>query len=74
MMNAVLAMKQRARLGRRAAEAVLALAGAACRWHRRERDLRHVLQLDDFLLRDIGLTRDQVLGGALHRERWERQR
>jgi uncharacterized protein YjiS (DUF1127 family) len=70
MTNAVLATKVRTRMARRAAEAALILADAFYRWRRRDRDLRHVLQLDDHLLRDIGLTRDQVLGGALNRERW----
>jgi uncharacterized protein YjiS (DUF1127 family) len=74
MTNAVLATNVRAQLLRRAAETALALADAFYRWRRRERDLHHVLQLDDHLLRDIGLTRDQVLGGALNRERllWRR--
>lgn len=43
---------------------------AACRWFRRERDLRHVMRLDDHLLRDIGLTPDELLrhGDKLFRQ------
>ncbi|HMA14169.1 MAG: DUF1127 domain-containing protein [Bacteroidota bacterium] len=61
----------RAGLARRAAAAPLACAAILRRWWRRERDLRHVLQLDDHLLRDVGLTRDQVARGVLQREAWQ---
>ena len=47
------------------AAAALAVANAACRWYRRECDLRHVLQHDEHLLRDIGLTREDVMRNRL---------
>ena len=55
-------------LARRAATAARALAAGLCRWRRRERDLRHVRQLDDHMLRDVGLTRDQLAHGVFTRE------
>lgn len=66
-----LAVNAGAGLVRRAAAAALALAAAVHHWYRCERDLRHVMQLDDHLLRDVGLTREQVLWGALKREGWQ---
>jgi uncharacterized protein YjiS (DUF1127 family) len=53
---------------RRATAAALAAAATLRRWRRRQRDLRHVLQLDDHLLRDVGLTRDQLAHGVFTRE------
>lgn len=53
-------------MARRAAAIARVIAGAVCRWYRRERDLRHVMQLEDYLLRDIGLTREQVMRDRLH--------
>lgn len=50
---------------RRATAAALAVANAAYRWYRRERDLRHVMQLDDRMLRDIGLTREHAMRNRL---------
>lgn len=61
----VVATKLGAGLALRAA--AQALAGAVCRSYRYRRDLRHVLQLDDHLLRDINLTRDQLRRGCLRR-------
>jgi len=29
-------------------------------WHRRRNELHHLMELDDYLLRDIGITRDDV--------------
>jgi uncharacterized protein YjiS (DUF1127 family) len=52
-------------LARRVATVALAFANAIYRWYRRERDLRHLMQFDDHLLRDIGLTRGQVMRGVL---------
>jgi uncharacterized protein YjiS (DUF1127 family) len=68
-----LAVNAGAGLARRAAAAAAALGNAVYRWYRRERDRRHVLQLDDYLLRDVGLTRDG-LHAALHERggRWTR--
>jgi uncharacterized protein YjiS (DUF1127 family) len=60
-----LALNAGAGLARRAAAAAAALGNAVYRWYRRGRDRRHVLQLDDHLLRDVGLTREQVMGGLL---------
>ena len=42
------------------AAGVLALVNAAFRWWRRHCDLRHVRELDDYLLHDVGLTREEV--------------
>jgi len=42
------------------AAGVIALGNVLFRWYRRHRDLRDVLQLDDHLLRDVGLTRGDV--------------
>jgi uncharacterized protein YjiS (DUF1127 family) len=64
-----LAVNAGAGLARRAAAAAAALGNAVYRWYRRERDRRHVLQLDDYLLRDVGLTRD-----GLHAALYERGR
>jgi uncharacterized protein YjiS (DUF1127 family) len=67
-------------LARRGLATVLAIAHAVRWWYRRDRDLRHVMQLDDHLLRDIGLTREQVMRGTfpLHEgcqpPRWKRHR
>ena len=55
-------------LARRAAAAARAFAAGLCRWRRRARDLRHVRQLDDHILRDVGLTRDQLAHGARRHE------
>jgi uncharacterized protein YjiS (DUF1127 family) len=52
-------------LARRVATIALAFADTIYLWYRRERDLRHLMQLDDYLLRDIGLTRGQVMRGVL---------
>jgi len=49
-------------LARRAAATALRLVQD---WYRRHRDLRHLTQLDDYLLRDVGLTREQVNRGSL---------
>ena len=68
---AILAAGCRAGLARRSAAAALACAATLRRWWRRERDMRHVMQLDDYLLRDVGLTRDQVARGVLEREAWQ---
>ena len=57
-----LAVNAGAGLARRAAAA---FGNAVYRWYRRERDRRHVLQLDDHLLRDVGLTREEVVRGLL---------
>src|SRR3546814_19348988 len=65
-------------LARDAGAGLLRHAGAALRdrlnavwpWFRRERDLQHVMRLDDHLLRDIGLTRDELLR---HRDQIFRQ-
>lgn len=65
---ATLAAGWRAGLARRAAAAPRACAATLRRWWRRERDLRHVMQLDDHLLRDVGLNRDQVARGVMTRE------
>jgi len=54
-----------ARLARLVAAAALAALNAVWQWHRRERDLRHVMQLDDHLMRDIGLSRDDVIRVSL---------
>ena len=43
------------------AAGVIALGNAARRWYRRHRDLRHVMELEDYLLRDVGLTREAVM-------------
>ncbi len=51
------------------AAGVFALANAALRWYRRHRDLRHVMELDDYLLHDVGLTRDEVTR-AWHQPFW----
>ena len=69
-----LAVNARAVVARRVTAAALALGNAVHRWYRRERDLRHVMQLDDHLLRDVGLTREQVMWGALRREGWQWKR
>jgi len=29
-------------------------------WHRRRNEMHHLMELDDYLLRDIGITRDDV--------------
>lgn len=50
---------------RHTAATVLAVGNIVYRWYRCERDLRHVMQLDGHLLRDVGLTRDQVLRDRL---------
>ncbi|MGF1594054.1 MAG: DUF1127 domain-containing protein [Kiloniellaceae bacterium] len=42
------------------AAAAARLLTALRRWYRRHCDLRHLRGLDDHLLRDVGLTRDQV--------------
>ena len=42
----------------------VALGNAALRWYRRHRDLRHVTELEDYLLRDVGLTREEVQRAA----------
>lgn len=68
---AILAAGLGAGLARRVTAAALAGVATLRRWWRRERDLRHVLQLDDHLLRDVGLTRDQVARGVLEREAWQ---
>jgi len=60
-----LAASAGAGLARRVGATVLALANGVYRWHRRQRDLRHVMQLDDYLLRDVGLTREQAMRGLL---------
>jgi uncharacterized protein YjiS (DUF1127 family) len=60
-----LAVNAGAGLARRAAAAAAAVGNAVYRWYRRERDRRHVLQLDDHLLRDVGLTREEVVRGLL---------
>ncbi|MEQ8356318.1 MAG: DUF1127 domain-containing protein [Kiloniellaceae bacterium] len=39
---------------------VQAVLSGLWRWYRRQRDLRHLNELDDYLLRDIGLKRSQV--------------
>lgn len=46
------------------ASGAVALGDAAVRWYRRHRDLRHVMELEDYLLRDVGLTRDEVRRAA----------
>jgi uncharacterized protein YjiS (DUF1127 family) len=45
--------------------------GAVRRWYRRRCDLRHLMGLDDRLLRDVGLTRDQV-ARAVREPDWRR--
>ena len=34
------------------------------RWYRCRRDMRHLMELDDHLLRDVGLTREEVARAA----------
>jgi uncharacterized protein YjiS (DUF1127 family) len=41
-----------------------ALGNALLRWYRRHRDLAHLMELEDYLLRDVGLTREQVRRAA----------
>lgn len=53
-------------IARRTVAVARAIVGAARRWYRRERDRHHVMQLDDYLLRDIGLKREQVTRDRLH--------
>ena len=45
--------------------AAAALGNALHRWWRHARDRRHIMQLDDHLLRDVGLTREEVVRGIL---------
>lgn len=33
-------------------------------WYRCRRDMRHLMELDDHLLRDVGLTREEVVRAA----------
>jgi len=68
-----LAVNAGAGLARRAAAAAAALGSAVYRWCRRECDRRHVMQLDDHLLRDVGLTRDALHAAHYGRSgRWTR--
>ena len=39
-------------------------AGALRQWYRRRCDMRHLMELDDYLLRDVGITRDEVARAA----------
>jgi uncharacterized protein YjiS (DUF1127 family) len=60
-----LAVNAGAGLARCAATAAAALGHALHRWCRHARDRRHIMQLDDYLLRDVGLTREEVVRGIL---------
>jgi len=46
------------------AAGVTALGNAVLAWYRRHRDLAHLMRLEDYLLRDVGLTREQVMRAA----------
>lgn len=65
-----LAREAGAGLLRHAGVALRDLLNAAWLRRRRTRDIRHVMQLDDHLLRDIGLTRNELLrhGDKLFRQ------
>jgi len=39
-------------------------AYALRQWYRCHRDMRHLMELDDYLLRDVGITRDEVARAA----------
>jgi len=47
-------------LGRAVTLPLSGLWTALRRWYRRQCDLRHVAELDDYLLRDVGFTREQL--------------
>jgi uncharacterized protein YjiS (DUF1127 family) len=46
------------------AAGIAALGNALLRWVRRHRDLAYLMGLEDYLLRDVGLTREQVRRAA----------
>ncbi|MGF1630130.1 MAG: DUF1127 domain-containing protein [Kiloniellaceae bacterium] len=65
-----LTLPQGGSLARRAAAVPLRLLQWLQMQYRHHRDLRHVAQLDDYLLRDLGLTRDEVTRGLLQPTPW----